>query len=360
MKTKFCAREMISSNHAPDDAVNPLLKACRELGVLSAEEPEISALQGDASDRRFFRIRQGAISLIGLISPRKNRFGLDENDSYFFIGKHLARHNLPVPRILWADPQRGHFLLQDLGDCHLQRLVRRRGNIGQLYRRAVTLLVKLHRLVPQGFKREFCFDGDTYTPSFVYRRELEYFRNSFLNDYMHLGVAEEDLRRDFENLAEAAGAQKTSQVMHRDFQSRNVMVCRRGLWIIDFQGMRFGPPAYDLAALLLDPYVHMPKRLQKVLLSYYWSAAHRFMGCTYSEFLASYHAVRLCRNLQVLAAYGFLSVTKGKSQFLQYIPRAWQQLLEWWHSSLADRYPKLKKCIAEIRRSNRMLLSRYL
>jgi len=346
---------MMSSGSTTDRAVELLLEGCRESGVLPMEEPDIASLQGDASDRRFFRIRQGCNHFIGLISPRKNRFGLDENDSYFLIGKHLARHNLPVPRILWADLERGHFLLQDLGDCHLQRLVQlRRMDIGRLYSRAVGLLVKLHRLVPRGFQTEFCFDGAVYSPSFVYQRELEYFRKAFLNGYLHLGVAEEDLRSDFENLAETAGSQKASQVMHRDFQSRNVMVYQRDLWILDFQGMRHGPPSYDLAALLLDPYVHIPKRLQKWLLDYYWSGAREFMGCSHSQFLSSYHAVRLCRNLQVLAAYGFLAVNKEKKQFLQYIPRAWEQLLEWRSRTVVGHYPKLNRCIADIRRTHRL------
>lgn len=347
---------MNRSQSTADSGLDLLLKGCREAGILSMDEPDIVALQGDASDRRFFRIREGCKHFIGLISPRKNRSGLDENDSYFLIGNHLARHNLPVPGILWADLERGHFLLQDLGDCHLQSLVRRRRiDIGRLYRRTVGLLVKLHRLGPEGFQTEFCFDGHIYSPSFVYQRELEYFRKSFLNDYLRLEVAAEDLRSDFENLAETAGSQHTWQVMHRDFQSRNIMVQQGDLWIIDFQGMRFGPPAYDLAALLLDPYVNIPRRLQKRLLEYYWSGAQRFMGCTYREFLASYQAVRLCRNLQVLAAYGFLAVNKGKKQFLHYIPRAWEQLLEWQNRTFAERYPKLQKCLADIHRAHRQL-----
>ena len=78
-----------------------------------------------------------------------------------------------------------------------------------------------------------------------------------------LEIDPDELRPDFEALAEAAGVVKSSLVFHRDFQSRNIMVCRAGLWLLDFQGMRFGPPAYDLASLLIDPYVSIPGGCRK-------------------------------------------------------------------------------------------------
>ncbi len=100
-----------------------------------------------------------------------------------------------------------------------------------------------------------------YDPSFVYERELEYFRKSFVNGFLGLEIAPDELRPDFESAGGGGGRWKSSLVFHRDFQSRNIMVCRARLWLLDFQGMRFGPPAYDLASLLIDPYVRIPGRI---------------------------------------------------------------------------------------------------
>lgn len=346
---------MTESRNEEGNWIDSLLKDCTEAGILPRGRPSVVALQGDASDRKFFRIRAGSRHYIGLISPRRNLSGLDENDSYFLIGKHLARCNLPVPEFLWSDLEKGQFLLQDLGDYHLQRHARRGAiNLQALYRRVVRLLVKVHRFAPEGFGADFCFDTSIYSPSFVYERELEYFRESFFNNYLDLDVAEEDLRGDFESLAEAAGTGETRHVMHRDFQSRNIMVSQGRLWILDFQGMRHGPPAYDLAALLLDPYVMIPKPLQRALVEYYWAGARDFLGCSQRAFRSSYEAVKLCRNLQVLAAYGFLGAVKGKRQFLQYIPRAWEQLMELLGGALKGRYPRLENYVAEVRRWHRI------
>jgi len=331
-----------------------LLERCQQSGLFEFETPSITPLQGDASDRKFFRIRQNSMHFIALVSPRKNLAGNDENDSYFRIGRHLKSRNLPVPRILWHDLDEGYFLLEDLGDYHLQRHVkRRRISICRLYQSVIDLLTRMHRLAPEGFQPDFCFDSDTYSPGFVYQRELQYFREAFLNGFLGMEISEEDLRSDFENLAEAAGSDRESLVMHRDFQSRNIMVCNNGLWILDFQGMRFGPPAYDLASLMIDPYVAVHPRIQEQLCKYYWTGARSFLGRTYNQFRSAYKSVRLCRNLQVLAAYAFLAETKGKRQFLQFIPQAWQQLGEEFKSSQKTLYPKLEKLVRSIRKVKR-------
>lgn len=333
------------------DNLRELLEKCRRAGLLGAEEAAVTALQGDASDRKFFRIRQGTRRYIALLSPRKNLDGIDENDSYFHIGQHLRAHQLPAPRILWSDLEKGRFLLQDLGDCHLQTQVAMgRTSTQRAYRLAVNLLARVHRLAPEGFQPHFCFDSVAYSPDFVYERELQYFRNAFLNGYLQLEVAEEDLRRDFQDLAEAAGGDGRSLVIHRDFQSRNLMVWQNQLWVLDFQGMRFGPPAYDLASLLIDPYVAIPRRLQEQMCRYYWTGAAGFLGGGYEQFLSTYQAVKLCRNLQVLAAYAFLATVKGKTQFLQYVPPAWRLLDEWSRDSHSRRYPKLQRMVCAIRR----------
>ena len=311
---------------------------------LRDEKIQVAALAGDGSDRKFYRVRQGARHFVALLSPRKGSSGLDENDSYHRIGRHLRTRGVPVPAMPWADPARGEFLLEDLGDCHFQRLaIRRPAAIETLYRHALLLLLEVHENGSRGFDPGFCFDTPLYEPEFVYRRELDYFRKAFLVGCLGLDVDEEDLRADFEVLAGIAGVHRSEHVIHRDFQSRNIMVCGGRLRLVDFQGMRFGPPAYDLASLLADPYVPLPRSAQVRLEGLYLRAAERRLGFSRRAFTESYNSARLCRNLQMLGAFGFLGVVRGKTKFLDYIPRAVQQLCEWLSGRCAGRYPKIEK-----------------
>jgi N-acetylmuramate 1-kinase len=315
---------------------------------------KVSPLLGDGSERRFFRARQGTSHVIVLISPRQKDQGIDENDSYLLIGNHLARRQVPVPRIYWADPVRGHFVLEDLGDFHLQTYVnRRRVDIATAYQRTVRLLVGMQERAREGFDQSYCFDTVVYDSSFVYQRELEYFRQRFLNGCLGLQVGPEDLRRDFENLAEAAGDSSFAHVIHRDFQSRNIMLCGHELRLVDFQGMRFGPPAYDLASLLIDPYVQISPEIERRALGLYWSEAGDLLGLSFGRFLQSYGAVRLCRNLQVLGAYSYLGLVKGKRHFLRYLPRAWGQLFFWINEHCRTSYPALRRLVNALDRKGR-------
>ena len=119
------------------------------------------------------------------------------------------------------------------------------------------------------------------------------------------------------------------------------MIHKGQIGLIDFQGMRFGPPAYDLASLLIDPYVNLPEPVQAELMDCYWRGAGDFWGGSRSEFQGSYAAVRLCRNLQILGAYAFLGIARRKRQFLSHIPVAWDRLGTSLNMAGADRYPSL-------------------
>ncbi len=114
--------------------------------------------------------------------------------------------------------------------------------------------------------------------------------------------------------------------LHRDFQSRNLMVHQNRLWVIDFQGARLGPLQYDLAALLLDPYVNLPFATQEILLTEYLGLLQEHLPLDPVVWRQRYDYVALCRNLQILGAYGFLSHQKGKTFFQQFIPVACRSL----------------------------------
>jgi N-acetylmuramate 1-kinase len=313
------------------------------------DPPHVKALLGDGSERRFYRVRQASRSFILLHSPRKKLTGTDENDSYFLIGNHLFQRNIPVPRILSADLQHGFFLLEDLGDYHFQVHANRfRGHLATIYSRAVQLLASLHELAREGFSPSFCFDTAYYNAEFVYQRELEYFREFFLNGCLRLAIGPEDMRRDFQNIAERAGFSESRWVMHRDFQSRNIMVTHQQLRLIDFQGMRHGPPAYDLASLLLDPYVRIPHETEQLLIGIYWSRMKRLLAGTHQDFLESYNILRLCRNLQVLGAYSYLGLVKGKNHFLGYLAPALKQLYCWLNWNYRHDFPTLWRVVKRL------------
>jgi aminoglycoside/choline kinase family phosphotransferase len=132
-------------------------------------------------------------------------------------------------------------------------------------------------------------------------------------------------------------------VIHRDFQSQNIMITKEKTpRIIDYQGARMGPPAYDVASILWDPYYRLEDDIREVLLDYYISemsqrGKEKFDEWTFRESLLP---CRLQRHMQALGAYGFLSTGKGKRYFLKFVPEGIRLLKE--DVSLArSEYPAL-------------------
>jgi aminoglycoside/choline kinase family phosphotransferase len=119
-------------------------------------------------------------------------------------------------------------------------------------------------------------------------------------------------------------------------------------YLIDYQGARIGPPAYDIASILWDPYYKLDDGIREHLLKYY---AGRMMavkeGFDEYEFLESLLICRLQRHMQALGAYGFLSSVKGRKYFLKYVNRALEYLKED-IVSFEKQYPLLYGLIAKI------------
>ena len=109
-------------------------------------------------------------------------------------------------------------------------------------------------------------------------------------------------------------------MVHRDFQSQNVIVRDGQAWLIDYQGLRPGRPEYDLASLLYDPYVRLPDGERRELLAYY--AGLHGAGEAFGSDAGVFARCACQRLLQALGAYGKLGVGDGKKAFLEHIPNA--------------------------------------
>ena len=226
---------------------------------LGASLQGAQALAGDGSDRRFFRLL-GSPTVILLHHPQPTALQVNENDSYFHLGRHLRRQGAPVPEIYEYCREEGWLLLEDLGDIHLAAAVARESGgeqLGYWYRQALDILVNLQVDGKEGFDPAWCFDTAVMHRPFLWERECGYFVRAYLQGYAGLKLEMDDLAPDFEHLLTRALTPAPNFFLHRDFQSRNLMIKNGRIRVIDFQGGRLGPLGYDLAALLIDPYVNL-------------------------------------------------------------------------------------------------------
>jgi aminoglycoside/choline kinase family phosphotransferase/GTP:adenosylcobinamide-phosphate guanylyltransferase len=285
-------------------------------------------LKGDGSQRQWHRLKAAHRSIIMVDHGIRQTAMTSEVDSFVHLGRHLYHQGVSVPKIYFYDTFSGLVFLEDLGDVHLQQTVQSKNDstvIGR-YKSVIEQLIKLSCNGADKFDRTWTYQTPDYTQELILEKECRYFLEAFLNGYLQFKQRFEDLQTDFIALADKALQYPTMGFMHRDMQSRNIMVKGPDIYFIDFQGGRMGPIQYDLASLLIDPYVELPHSVQSQLLDYSIEMLSGVVELEPKKFRSCYHYCTITRNLQILGAFAHLSRVEGKKHFERYIPAAVRSL----------------------------------
>lgn len=288
---------------------------------------EIAPIEKGGSDRKFYRVRSSAEHSLILVKYNLER---EENRLYVQVAEFLAANDIRAPRVYFHDAEEGLIWIEDLGETDLwsyrnDNWVARRA----LYDSALEQVAKLHALphaAADGIRNDFPPEFDAT----LYSWEQQYFFENCLG--RHFGIDE----RERAELATLPALQEIPSrlaelprvLVHRDFQSQNIIIRNGDAYLIDFQGMRPGLAEYDLASLLYDPYVTLTTREREQLFGDY-CAAREAIGHPVTHECSE--LLRLCalqRLMQALGAYGFLGLVKGNTAFLAHIPAALASLRE--------------------------------
>ncbi|ACN15564.1 two-component fusion protein (glucose-1-phosphate adenylyltransferase/aminoglycoside phosphotransferase) [Desulforapulum autotrophicum HRM2] len=286
---------------------------------------EIRPICGDGSDRKWFRAFWNGKSVVICSHGISTNDNICEIDSFMALGDHLKSRNLPVPGIVARDRFSGLVALEDLGDCHFESMVASKTNGTQRvhsYFQVVDRLIGFSTRGIQGFEPEMAFQTPCYSKDLILEKECGYFAEAFLKGFLNQNPPMELLVPEFNYLADKALDGGVMGLMHRDFQSRNLMVKNHELFFIDFQSARQGPLQYDLASLLIDPYVGLDDGERDEIMDYCITALSSTMAINRASFVSSYRHCCITRNFQILGAFSYLGMVKKKKRFLQYIPLA--------------------------------------
>lgn len=280
-------------------------------------------LTGDASDRRYYR----------LVPPDEPARVLAVHAGPFTyatlpfvnVADLLQRMPVPIPQILDHDDELGVLALQDLGDVTLQAHLGAESVPAHaaLYRQAVALIATLQRRGAELASPEFvpysiAFDTDKFT------WELDFFLKHFVEGYRGAQLDDaqrQRIRAEFAPIiAELAAEPRV--LCHRDYHSRNLMLHEGRLFMIDFQDARLGPDTYDLVSLLRDSYVDLPEIVVEELIAYFLAlkgVAHE--EAAEAAFRERFDLMALQRNLKALGTFGYQTLARGNTVYIQYIPR---------------------------------------
>jgi hypothetical protein len=284
------------------------------------EQATLLSIYEGGSDREFYRCINASGDSLILVHYNREK---SENSSYAEHAFFLRKQGVSVPSVMNYSDQECLLWLQDLGKKNLWSM--REASWEERrpwYEKSLIEVARLHRISLEKAKEEV-----TLQPAFeqeLYRWEQHYFFKHALGSLFKVDPKIRNKllsTHPFETLSNQL-ASLPRQLIHRDFQSQNILLFGNQVGLIDFQGMRAGLAPYDLASLLCDPYVTLTALERQELLDFYQQEMKKHQFVFSYDIEKIFWCCALQRLMQALGCYGFLGLDRGKSHFLEHVPSA--------------------------------------
>ena len=309
------ARHEAASSVSPDASDSRAAGLCEWVRTLHPDA-RLSPLTGDASFRRYFRVRlKGGGTLVAMDAPPPN-----ENVAAFVAAREFLSGRVSVPEICAADAEKGFALLEDFGDRTYAAALEESGADSEsLYADATLALTRIQAApMPECFPR--------YDEALL-RRETALFAEWHCRRAVGrpLSGAALSVFQRADSFLVSRIARMPVCAVHRDYHSRNLMVLtgERNPGALDFQDAVLGPATYDLASLARDAYVAPDEKRCGFVLDLYWRRA-REAGLrpakSAGELRRDFEIVSAQRGLKVLGIFCRLAMRDGKRGYLADLP----------------------------------------
>ncbi len=308
----------------------------------------LETLRQAGSNRQYFRVLLKDKSYILTNNPGN----IPENNAFIAFTKHFHAKGIHVPSIEYVEPDQSFYVQSDLGDISLFDIMQKEGfseRVKLLFKKTCDALARLQVKGGEGLDYANCIATRSFDKQAIYS-DLLYFLYYFVRA-LDLPYDKNLLLNDFELLSSYLTQEEHHFFMHRDCQSRNVMIKDGEAYFIDYQGGMQGALQYDIASLLWQARAQMPCDWREELVGYYFDQVNSLMHgkLNKSEFMNNYDGFVLIRMLQTLGAYGFRGLFERKQHFIASIPYALKNL-KWFleNKGLPLRLPALKKVLNAI------------
>lgn len=289
----------------------------------------VSPLAGDASFRRYFRAQSNNQPYIVMDAPPEK----ENCDAFIAIATAFASSPVRFPIIIASDRQNGFLLLSDFGDRQLLPLLNDT-TVDALYRDAMDalLLMQSHNTTSNYSLPHF--------DEALYWREFDILDSWYIQKHLGKSLSSSmnnQLKTHYANLISAL-QQQPAVFVHRDYHSRNIMLCDDNqLGILDFQDAVIGTITYDLVSLLKDCYIAWPRHRIENWVRYFFDALtkHNRIQCDFATFMMWFDFAGLQRHLKCLGIFSRLYYRDNKAGYLKDIPRVLNYVID-----VCDRYPE--------------------
>lgn len=313
-----------------------MLPVLDHVSLQTTQEPALQLIAGDASDRKFYRLRNAPRSAICMEFPKwEGGYG---GDPLSWLGMYhaLRQIGIPVPEVLAIDESQCCIWTEDFGDNFLNYKMTvplldvndsRCIESLDLYKQALDLLVVAQYPAAKPLEspaqgRAFDFDKLMFEMNFFLKHFVDGFLGVALVDTQ--GFSHTKMVEEFSALCKKLD-ECPRVLCHRDYHVRNVMVVEDAVKWIDFQDARMGPHSYDVVSLLRDSYVRIKPETRSMLFDYYTNQLNArrtklgLPGVSPDSVMVESLHMGLQRNIKALGSFGYLASCKNKPSYLRYV-----------------------------------------
>ncbi len=304
-------------------------------------------LPTSGSHRRYFRLKGGNISLVGVLGTNR-----DENRAFIGLSRHFKEKGINVPTVHAVSDDEMSYIQEDLGEKMLfdQLSQGRESGLYSSYEtnllcRTIEQLPKIQFKGAEGLDWSICFPQPEFDGRMI-DFDLNYFKYCFLKA-TGLEFNETLLQDDFDKFKADLLEDCENTFLYRDFQARNVIIRDGEPWFIDYQGGRRGPIYYDVASFIWQARSRYPEELKQELIRTYLRALRSYTTVDEEKFNERLRLFVLFRTLQVLGAYGFRGYFEKKPHFLASVPYALDNLRSLLKTPFSD-YPYMNGLLEKL------------
>jgi len=275
-------------------------------------EADIEVIPGDASFRRYFRLRRDGEPAMLMHAPPPT----EDPVPFLDVAQWLTDHAMRAPAIHSSKPEAGWVLLEDFGNDRMRDWLDENPDQERAaYTAAIDALLDLHTHPAGPFAP---YDMATYLREA--KLLIEWYAPAQTLSVDEAGY-EAAWREVLTPLLERQGAGVT---VLRDYHAENIMLLNGAATapqgLIDFQDALAGHRAYDLVSLLQDARRDVDQTFAAEMLDYYRAR----VDDNDADFLADYAILGAQRNAKIVGIFVRLCKRDSKPKYLSMIPRVWR------------------------------------
>ena len=288
---------------------------------------KLKAIAGDASYRKFFRLKQSNKNKIFIFSKKEKYRNLI---AYFAINNFLRSKKILAPKIYSHNFSKGMVVVEDFGDLTYYKLLKKSKNKLAIYKKLVDLLLRIEKIKPKsnikivGKKRHRI---NKYSVSCLFKESdlfFDWYLPLVLNKKKALNIKKKSravLLKLYKKLNFP-----NSKFVHRDFHSQNLMKVGNKIGVIDSQDAIIGNPTYDLVSLIDDVRIKTSRKLKNRIYEYYLKKAAKIYKNNREEFKNDFNILSVQRSLKIIGIFSRLFKRDNKKEYLKFIPYTWELL----------------------------------